>query len=68
MSLRKVVSNLINATLDGYMTDAEAFNQLRKYMEEEDFILPKIPRNKEEIDELEQFIELAQKISAKYSI
>lgn len=68
MNLRLLLENLLSATETGQMTDAEAFDQLRKFLQEEQVRLPPIAANEKDRVELEQFIELAQKISAKYSI
>lgn len=68
MTLRLLIENLMNATGSGLMSDAEAFSQLRHFFQEEQVRLPQIPQNQEDRVELASFIELANKISAKYSL
>ena len=68
MNLRLLLENLLLATENGNLSDAEAFDQLRKFLQEEQVRLPPIAANESDRIELEKFITLAQKISAKYSI
>jgi len=67
MKLSYLIEQLIYGVQMGLINKSEAFDQLIKYQAGVTFKLPPIPKNAEDKNEIETFIELAKSISAKYS-
>ena len=68
MKLYEFLSSIIDAVDLDLMTKKDAFDQIRYFYKSMEPVLPAIPEDDKEKKELENFIELAHKISVKYKL
>jgi len=68
MSLVKLVRNLIQAVDKNIMTKENAFDQLSEFYKKSNFNIPRIPKDDEEKKKLTEFIEMAERIVADYTV
>ena len=67
MTLAMIVEQSVYAVNEGLMSKDDAYTAISNYHLSTDPKLPQIPKKRDK-EELEEFIELAHRISAKYSV